>query len=81
MTDSTKSILSTCLDETTSHQTHLEQLDHALTETTHHMTEFITTHGTTHTFLETVTSLEQKLRTLEKAKSYIKALLVSSELR
>jgi phage-related protein len=74
-------VLNTCLDETKSHHATLEQLEQSLTQTTENITDFINTHGSTNSFLDKLNTLEQKLRTIENAKSYVKALLVASELR
>lgn len=81
LTANTKSVLNTCLDETKSHHATLEQLEQSLTQTTENITDFINTHGSTNSFLDNLNTLEQKLRTIENAKSYVKALLVASELR
>ena len=80
LTNSTKTILTTALLETASHQATLEQLDTSLTETTSNIQEFRQTHKDA-LFLDKLSALEQKLRTIENAKGYVKALLVASELR
>jgi septal ring factor EnvC (AmiA/AmiB activator) len=81
LTASTKSVLAASLYETKAHEATLRQLETSFTETTKQIDEFISTHDSSNTLLEKLTSLEQKLRTIENAKSYIKALLVASELR
>lgn len=79
MTKDTKRILKDCLEETKSHEETLSSLQGSLKETMEHMETFIKHSDAP--LVEKLSKLEQKLRTMETAKGYMKALLVASELR
>lgn len=67
------------MDETHSHRASLSQLKDSFAVTAKNIDQFIKS-GDSPLF-DTLSTLEQKLRTIENAKSYVKALLVVSELR
>jgi hypothetical protein len=81
----TKAILSNALQETQQHNATLDQLVTSLNTTESQIDTFVNDTSVENTpksnLLGRLTALEQKLKTIDHAKGYIKALLVTSELR
>ncbi|KAI7890852.1 TIP-1 family-domain-containing protein [Mucor mucedo] len=78
LTDSTRSLLNTSLKESQTHRTSLIQLENSFAETVKNIDQFV--ESSKSPLLDTLSTLEQNLRTIENAKSYVKALLIVSEL-
>lgn len=84
MEQETKSILSQTMEATKSYESTLNRLSTSLETTERDIDTYMnesTRNSPKANLLEQLTVLENKLKTIDNAKSYIKALLVAKELR
>lgn len=77
MTAATKETLKAALESSTAQQNELTRLDTCFQNTQTHLASF----SQDDAFLNNLKETEGKLKILDRAKNYIKALLVASELR
>ncbi|KAI8390071.1 TIP-1 family-domain-containing protein [Blakeslea trispora] len=75
-----KSVLEARLNQARQHHSTLEQLSSSIEATDQAIDQTITANQTKADFFNELSLLENKLRTIDHAKSYIKALLLASEL-
>ncbi|KAI8366458.1 TIP-1 family-domain-containing protein [Choanephora cucurbitarum] len=79
--DETKSILETRLKQAKQHHVTLGELSSSIETTEQAMDQAITLNQTNSDFFNQLSMIEQKLRTVDHARTYLKTLLLASELR
>ncbi|OBZ91658.1 RAD50-interacting protein 1 [Choanephora cucurbitarum] len=78
--DETKSILETRLKQAKQHHVTLEELSSSIETTEQAVDQAITLNQTNSDFFNELSMIEQKLRTVDHARTYLKTLLLASEL-